>query len=122
MISKGKSKALLSVSNTKGKTKETKKETQTTRPSNFQDSNQDDIMDATLKEHNHKYNNKSIDIVLELVQGFQRNVSWYVNHLRSHSEVLKVVKSVPWTMMTMNVFVNSCNVNLQTDSLNITIL
>ena len=112
MISKGKSKALLSASNTKGKTKETKKETQTTRPSNFQDSNQDDIMDTTLKERSHNYNNKSIDIGLELVQEFQRNVSWYVNHLRSHSEVLKVVKSVPWTMMTMNVFMSSCKLTL----------
>ena len=79
-------------------------------------------MDATLKEHSHNYNNKSIDIVLELVQEFQKNISWYVNHLRSHSEVLKVVKSVPWTMMTMNVFVNPYNFNLQTDSLNVTVL
>ena len=100
MISKGKSKVSSSPVNTKGKekTKETKKETWTTRHPTFQDSNQVDIMDATLKERSHNYNNKSIDIVLELVQGFQKNASWYVNHLRSHSEVLKVVKSVPWTM------------------------
>ena len=100
VVGKGKSKVSSSAFNTKGKgkTKKTIEEAWTTRPSNFQDSNQIHIMDVTLKEHSHNYNNKSIDTVLELVQEFQRNASQYVNHLRHHSDVVKVVDSVPWTM------------------------